>query len=163
MIRRRRPIRPAPDPTPYLSNLATMRQTARRERHPMSTDTLSFVDPDTFGDAFDVARATSSAVADATSPFTHVPNTAYVLTADLLSGYAIRPDGELVNVFSLVPGRGDMLVSHAVANGADHLDCFDGYLPTLYARHGFMATHREQNWTPGGPDVVYMSTPGAWN
>lgn len=129
----------------------------------MSTETLSFVDADTFADAFNVARAVSSAVADATSPFVDVDGTRYVLTADLNSGYAVRADGELVNVFSTVPGRGDILVSHAVANGADHLDCFDGYLPTLYARHGFLETHREDNWTPGGPAVVFMANPHAWN
>lgn len=68
-------------------------------------------------------------------------------------------EGVLIGVFSLVRGRGDALVAGAVAHGARHLDCFDGYLPTLYARHGFAESHRESNWTPGGPDVVYMTRP----
>jgi hypothetical protein len=56
-----------------------------------------------------------------------------------------------------VRGRGDALVSDAIARGAKHLNCFDGYLPTLYARHGFVEVRREPNWTEGGPDIVYMA------
>lgn len=74
-----------------------------------------------------------------------------------LSGFAVTPDAELIGVFSAVRGRGDDIVRAAIAAGATHLDCFDGYLPALYARHGFVETRREPNWTPGGPDVVYMA------
>jgi hypothetical protein len=49
-----------------------------------------------------------------------------------------------------------VLVVDAIDAGARSLDCFDGYLPTLYARHGFAETHRVANWPPDGPDVVYM-------
>lgn len=79
----------------------------------------------------------------------------YFVSADHLSGFCID-DGELRAVWSFVKGRGDALVSEAVFFGADRLDCFDGYLPTLYARHGFVETHRVANWTPSEPDVVYM-------
>lgn len=85
--------------------------------------------------------------------------TVYYLSEDFDSGYAIRANGELVHVFSRVPGRGDQLVESAVENGAYRLDCFDGYLPSLYARHGFVEYDREDNWTPGEPDVVYMYRP----
>lgn len=78
------------------------------------------------------------------------------LADDRLSGYAVREDGDLVSVWSAVKGRGDELVESALENGATRLDCFDGYLPTFYARHGFYIVHREANWTPGGPDVVFM-------
>lgn len=116
----------------------------------------SVVPVDTFRKAFEQAREESSAIADATSPFEHVACTMYVLSHDGRSGYALRPDMELVYVFSLERGRGDRLVNHAVTYGAARLDCFDGYLPSLYARHGFREVSREPNWTPGGPDVVYM-------
>lgn len=80
----------------------------------------------------------------------------YYLSDDGLSGVGVQ-DGEMIGVFSLVKGRGDLLISVAVENGAVHGDCFDGYLPTLYGRHGFREIRREANWTVGGPDVVYMA------
>jgi hypothetical protein len=78
------------------------------------------------------------------------------LSADGKSGYAIKPDGDLVSVFSTQKGRGDTIVQEDIKNGAVKLDAFDGYLPTLYKKHGFEELKREKNWTPGGPDVVYM-------
>lgn len=74
-------------------------------------------------------------------------------------GFIVKPDGELVGVFSSIPGRGDALISAALNAGATHLDCFDGYLTEFYARHGFREYRREPNWTPGGPAVVYMGLP----
>jgi hypothetical protein len=81
------------------------------------------------------------------------------LTEDGFAGYVLQSGGDLQSVFSSVRGRGDLLVRHAVANGARTLDCFDGYLPTLYARHGFREVRREANWTDGGPDVVFFRLP----
>mgnify|MGYP001590169327 CR=1 FL=1 len=75
---------------------------------------------------------------------------------DHLSGYCVD-GGELRAVFSLVPGRGTILVKDAVFRGAERLDCFDGYLVQLYRRLGFTETARATNWTPGQPDVVYMA------
>lgn len=114
------------------------------------------VGPITFENVFGQAATESPIVATMTSPFSHVAGTTYRLTADGRSGYAIRPNGELVMVFSTMRGRGDLLVADAVANGATHLDCFAGYLPALYGRHGFVTTRTEANWTPGGPAVHYM-------
>lgn len=71
------------------------------------------------------------------------------------SGY-ILDGGHLTCVWSTVRGRGDTLVSEAVARGAYRLDCFAGHLSKLYARHGFYEIARDSNWEPGGPDVVYM-------
>lgn len=124
-------------------------------------DSLIFmaVDGNMFARAFEAAREDSEAIREATSDFSHVEGTIYVLTTDERSGYAIRPDGDLVFVFSLERGRGATIVADAIANGAETLDCFDGYLPTLYARHGFVEYAREDNWTPGGPDVVFMALP----
>jgi hypothetical protein len=78
------------------------------------------------------------------------------LAPDKQSGYALKHDGELVNVFSNVIGRGDQVVQHAISQGAKHLDAFDGHLPKLYGRHGFKEYKREPNYNAGGPDVVYM-------
>ena len=71
-------------------------------------------------------------------------------------GYAIKDTGELCYVHALIRGCGDALVQDAIANGAKRLDCFDGYLVSLYARHGFVETARVPNYTKGDPDVVYM-------
>lgn len=117
------------------------------------------VDTKVWAAAFDTARESNPQIAEATSPSAEIVaggDAAYFLTADNLSGYVVRDTGELVGLFSLARGRGNALVAEAVADGANHLDCFDGYLPTLYAQHGFTEARREENWTPGGPDVVYM-------
>lgn len=89
------------------------------------------------------------------------------LAADGQSGFAIKPDGELISVVSLAPGRGDGLVAAAVQQGASRLDCYEPYLPRLYARHGFREVQRYKwddqyappNWDyerNGRPDVVVM-------
>lgn len=87
-------------------------------------------------------------------------DTDYYLAADGRSGFAIRADGELVYVFSLVKGRGDKIVKAAKDRGAVYLDCFEGYLSDLYGRHGFHEVKRVPNWTPGGPAVIYAALPG---
>lgn len=74
-------------------------------------------------------------------------------------GFIVKPDGELVGLFSRLVGRGDDLVNAALNSGAQHLDCFDGFLVGFYARHGFVEYDRQPNWTPGGPAVVYMGLP----
>lgn len=56
-------------------------------------------------------------------------------------------------------------------NAKQTLDCFDGHLPTIYAKHGFKEVDRikwddqyaPDNWKPeyGRPDVVFMARPSA--
>lgn len=107
---------------------------------------------------FDAARY-HTLIAESTSPFEASDGARYFLATDWLSGYAIRADGDLTNVWSVERGRGAELLDDALRNGAETLDCFDGYLPRLYARHGFVEYAREPNWTPGEPDVVFMALP----
>ncbi len=108
--------------------------------------------------ALSTARKFSAQVSSATSAPDEIPTSArFFLSENGRAGYGITAEGTLISVFSLDRGKGNAIVSDAIANGATNLDCFDGYLPTLYARHGFTVTHREANWTPGGPDVVFMS------
>jgi len=127
----------------------------------MSSSTYPAVDESVFGAAFNAARDQSAQIRKATSAFeARGDMTLYVLAPDAQSGYAIRPDGELVYVFSLVKGRGMRLVSSAIMDGAVYLDCFDGYLPTLYGRQGFERVATVPNWTPGEPDVVLMALTG---
>lgn len=114
---------------------------------------------ETFISALRAAQGVSSAVALNTTPADDLlqePLDAYI-SSDGLSGFAVCSDGELVGVFSLVKGRGAELMRHAVYRGAHYLDCFDGFLPRLYAAHGFLEVARFRNWNPGGPDVVHMA------
>lgn len=114
--------------------------------------------------AFESARRESDQVREATSEYADVEGTRYFLDSDNRTGsfwgYAIRPDGELVYVFSMERGRGAAIVESAIANGATHLDCFDGYLVDRYSHHGFHRVTSLPNWTPGEPDVVHMALPG---
>lgn len=110
-----------------------------------------------FQAAFAVARETVPNIRKATSQ--EVPSgRSYYLADDMLSGFVVSWDGELTNLFSVVKGRGAGLVTEAKRQGASHLDCFDGYLTSLYSQHGFVVTRREENWSgPEYPDVVFMS------
>lgn len=119
---------------------------------------FSNVKPGFFARHYNSARLDYQMIGENTSPFDAVRGTLFYYWSNGFdhAGYAIRGDGELVYVFSTSAGKGDDIVSHAVMNGATHLDCFDGYLPKLYERHGFIDYKRELNWIHGNPDVVYM-------
>lgn len=79
------------------------------------------------------------------------------MSNEYLSGFAIhKPTKEIRYLHSVVRGRGDMLVTEAIKRGGAWLTCFDGYLKTLYERHGFKVAKREPNWTAGKPDVLTM-------
>lgn len=88
------------------------------------------------------------------------------LSEDERAGYAIDEEGELTCLFAHY-GSGDETVASAVLNGARKLDCFDGVLPALYRRHGFIE-YKRAPWVRelapptwpfeelGRPEVVYM-------
>jgi len=79
------------------------------------------------------------------------------MTAQGDSGFAISPDHELVNVFSVVKGNGREAVALATSlRPFLHLNCYEGPLEVLYAQHGFVTQRREANWTAGKPDIVFM-------
>lgn len=73
----------------------------------------------------------------------------------VIGGFAVI-EGELKGLWCLRPGCGDWIMREAVSLGADRLDCFDGYLPEFYAKHGFREVLREKNHEKHGPDVVWM-------
>lgn len=117
---------------------------------------LAIVGADLFGEHFNAARALVPQVAEATSDFVATDDDMYALSLDGRSGFCVRADNELVYVFSTVRGRGDDLVAKAISWGATRLDCFEGYLVDFYVRNGFRVTDVEENWTAGGPRVVFM-------
>lgn len=85
----------------------------------------------------------------------------FFLSEDSLTGFAVREDGELCGVFSIVKGRGASLMRVALHRGATSLNCFEGFLSAFYARHGFIEVGSERNY--GGdhlPRVVYMALKG---
>jgi hypothetical protein len=104
------------------------------------------------------ARNTSELVAGATSKPEEMPaDGTYYVSDDLMSGFGVQTDGTLIGVYNLIKGRGVDMVWEAVLHyGADRLDCFDGFLPVYYKQFGFVEYERAPNWTPGGPDVVFM-------
>lgn len=99
------------------------------------------------------------------------------LTADGLTGYAIKADGDLVSVFNVGrSGAGmDAVMDGVWRNGALKLDAYaqvsdefpNGFLNTRYEEMGFEEVSRspwDAQWAPDGwdeavsgtPDVVYM-------
>jgi hypothetical protein len=86
------------------------------------------------------------------------------LAPDKMSGFAVKPDGDIVSAFNAVKGGGrlDDIMKVAMQHGGRKLDAFDKKpgevkgLPDLYSKYGFKEVKREPNWTPGGPDVVFM-------
>jgi lambda family phage portal protein len=97
------------------------------------------------------------------------------LSEDGKTGYALSPDGDLQNLFSTstVKGSGKAALVDAVHNGAQTLDCYQGYLTQLYTDYGFKAQSRIEfnpEFAPDGwqtdrdlskkPDVVFMKFEG---
>jgi len=94
------------------------------------------------------------------------------LAEDGLSGVAVKPDGDIVSVFSQ-GGAGRSVMELAVAAGGTKLDAFETILPEFYAAHGFVAASRlpwddtqaPDGWNKeafadfnkGEPNVVFMA------
>lgn len=85
------------------------------------------------------------------------------------SGYALRPDGDIISVFSSPDVKeGSYALMSAIANGGSKLDCFDGFLAQdFYPRFGFEEYDRwkwDDQYAPeewdyeefDRPDVVFM-------
>lgn len=93
------------------------------------------------------------------------------LSEDEKSGCAIKPDGELISVFSLPGfGQGAAAAKSAAANGAAKLDCLGDFLVRLYSKVGFVEASRmpwDDQYAPSGwdydlfdrPDLVFMEKP----
>lgn len=65
-------------------------------------------------------------------------------------------NGELIGLFAWPGTWGVWLLHRAMGEGATRLNCFDGFLPEYYAKHGWREVRREPNYEAGGPDVIYM-------
>ncbi|WP_158636800.1 hypothetical protein [Brachyspira aalborgi] len=97
------------------------------------------------------------------------------LSEDGESGFGIKPNGDIVSVFSSkkVKGRAHHLLEMAIYEGVGRqLDCFDIYLTKIYEAHGFKPVAKmkwddeyiPEGWNKdnfkdynnGEPDVVFM-------
>lgn len=101
------------------------------------------------------------------------------LSEDGKSGMAIKPDGDIVSVFSDGGGKAHSMLTLAVEEGGNKLDAFDTALPDIYAVNGFKETGRAQwdeeqkpeGWDKeafspfngGEPDVVFMEYDEGYN
>lgn len=95
------------------------------------------------------------------------------------AGMAIKNDGDIVSVFKNpdmakkddIDKINRILLLTAVKNGGLKMDCFDGFLPSLYCRYGFRPVcklkfndeYAPEGWNferDGRPDVVFMASLG---
>ena len=116
---------------------------------------------DNFKTLLKIAQENYPLIEEATTPYQDLivdDNTRYYVQVHTYGwkGYAISDTGELTSLYSTYKGQGEELVLDAILNGATNLDCFDGYLTDFYSKLGFVEVFRQENWTEGGPDVVFM-------
>ena len=97
------------------------------------------------------------------------------LSDDGESGFGIKPNGDIVSVFSSSKekGRSSYMLEMAISQGGRQLDCFDIYLTKIYETHGFKPVAKmkwndeyiPEGWNKdnfkdynnGEPDVVFMA------
>ncbi len=100
------------------------------------------------------------------------------MTADGKAGLAIKPDGDIVSVFTYGEGKGRIgqLIEMAIKEGGRKLDCFNTVLPRFYSYFGFEPvaklkwdeTQKPPDWDKetyrkfqnGEPDVIFMAYTG---
>jgi hypothetical protein len=126
-----------------------------------------------FADAITASKQASGAVGAAVYvyPTADYAGMRLFLAKDGKSGFALKPDGDIVSVFSQ-GGAGRAVMALAVSAGGTKLDAFDTILPEFYSAHGFVAVSRLtwddsqapagwdkaalQRYNNGEPDVVFM-------
>lgn len=114
-----------------------------------------------FSLAVNNAKHADSRVSDMLSSYTASEYNTMLcfVNSDCSVGYAIKPDGDLINVFNVSSFKGlaDDIILSAIRNGATKLDCFEPFLPKLYAGYGFRTYKRENDWNGGENGVQYMA------
>ena len=107
-------------------------------------------------------------------PVEEYRNMRLFMSQDGKSGFALKPDGDIVSVFSSGDAKAGMAALQlAIKLGGSKLDAFDTALPKMYAPHGFKVVARlkwDEQQAPigwdkktfsefnnGEPDVVFMA------
>jgi len=87
------------------------------------------------------------------------------LSEDGSTGYALKPDGDIVSAFSTgkYEGVGPHLIMHGIEQGGKKLDAFDTVLPDLYAQMGFKEAARVKFDPAEAPDDWNMLTYNKFN
>lgn len=109
------------------------------------------------------------------------------LTEDRTGGFAIKPDGDIISVFSAGGGQVQPMLTLAIEEGGTKLDCFNTVLPDIYGLNGMVEVGRSpwndeykptvangaakdwdyetfKRYNNGRPDIVYMEVrPAAKN
>ena len=131
-----------------------------------------------FVSAIEEARKSLGAIGEAVKvyPADEYAAMRLFLSDDGKAGFALKPDGDIISVFSAKgTGAGRAVMETAIAAGGKKLDCFDTILPDFYSVHGFRGTSRllwndeiamadMPSWDKkafaefnnGEPDVVFM-------
>jgi len=146
------------------------RAAAKAKYNPLGLEKVS-------GEEFNKAMKAAEEVNPNIKPFVHHYPTEQadkfktMLTPDRKSGVAVKPDGDMINVFSSERGRGSDLVDKAILEGAKKGDNFDqADLNKLYDSKGmrevkrmdFADEHAPEAWDYeklGRPDVIMREMP----
>jgi len=108
----------------------------------------SEIDPETFKQLIDEVREMGDMYKANVHPYSidEYKQMKTYMSPDRKSGYAVKPDGELVSVHSREKGRGGELVKSAIKNKARKLDAYDidNKLPKLYGEYGFDEIARDK-------------------
>jgi GNAT superfamily N-acetyltransferase len=131
----------------------------------------------TFHAAISASKASKYGAAVYVYPLEEYQGFRLFTTDDGKNGFAIKPDGDIVSVFSSGGHKVFSMLALATQEGGTKLDAFDTILPKLYAAAGFVETGREpwnEDYKPEGwnyetfapfnngrPDVVFMEYRGA--
>ncbi|MBI2410310.1 MAG: hypothetical protein HYV32_00240 [Candidatus Kerfeldbacteria bacterium] len=92
----------------------------------------------------------------------YAKQTRLYLSADQLSGFGVNPNGEIISVFSLIPGRGQALTTAAVRCGGTRLDCLGEHLRALYESCGLRVVEIlawAEEYAPEGWDYARYGRP----
>jgi hypothetical protein len=82
-----------------------------------------------------------------------------LMSDDGKSGAAVKPDGDIISVFS-TNGTGHAIFEAAIAAGGRKLDAFDTILPDFYHSHGFIEAARtawNDEFAPEGWDKAHFA------
>lgn len=94
-------------------------------------------------------------------------NVKVFLSQDEMAGVAVWPDRNICAVFrderSKLPRASGELILTALSTGGNKLDCYDGFLSSLYAQFGFIPVARvkfnkdraPEGWKFGEPDIIF--------
>lgn len=84
------------------------------------------------------------------------------MTEDRTGGFAIKPDGDIVSVFSSDDGQTQPMLSLATEEGGKKLDAFDTVIPDVYDLNGFVETGRTE-WSDRQRPTVANGAAKDWD